>query len=59
MKSSFIVVILSDTPEVPVPDNSYCGQIYYETKQTNWWLMKFVIVQDLNHLKKVLHNNLL
>ena len=51
MKSSSIVV------EVPVPDNSYCGQIYYQTKETNWWLMKFVVVQDLNDLKKVLHND--
>ena len=50
MKSSIVV-------EVPVPDNSYCGQIYYQTKETNWWFMKFVVVQDLNHLKKVLHNN--
>ena len=35
------------------PINLYVGQVIYEVKQQNEWLMKFMVAQRLNPLIKV------
>ena len=37
-----------------VPDNKYTGEMYYERKGSNKWLMRFMIVQNIKVFQKVI-----
>ena len=45
-----IIIPIVSTPQViiPCPSDKYTGQVYYERIGYNRWLMKFIVIRDID-----------